>query len=447
MLTSFYSLHKKISIYHKLGKMKKLFGLIILFLFVLSACSRHSSEVSTIKKAPTRSIKKVSKPSHNVDDLYLVTESALEAVSRPLGSEKKKGSPSYKNLPFSKNGGYDTWLRVHQVIFNQVVKVKKKQGNEALIEIPNMVVRMEKSGPPQFLNTWVQTSGLVSLKSFKKEKLLLEKLPYDFLNHGKYPVVTLVKPFYSKKMNHNFSAVTKFTYNKVLKDHVEVNILNRKKMEFEKILIPKNLCYFNSKKTQQQKLSDYITLLQSWAKNKDGFIPYVFGGASWLESYRKDEVYKVKNGHSRRGQTAAIPSGMDCSTMLYLAALVVDIPYYAKNTTTLSHQLDSFKKGDHLEVGDLIWVPGHVQLVSGIGKNPKILEARGYSPGFGKVHEVSMGKLLKGHTTVQSLEEAYLKKKDLVYLNKAGGVHGVYKDWKILKFKSIFKRDPPLPFR
>lgn len=420
--------------------MKKYFGLIVFFLLVFSSCSRQAPRSAILQKSKVSPAK--------LEELYLVTDIAMEAVSEPLATQKGKGAFNYSNLPFSKVGGYDDWLRVHQLIFNQVVTLKRRQGKEALVEIPNMVVKMSKKGGPQFLNSWVQVSGLTSLKEIKNRKNDLAKLPIAEFNKNKYPVLTLTKPFYSSKLKKHFSAVTKFTYNKILRDQVEVNVFNAKKMRFETMFLPRSLCYFNyAKRSRAHKLKEYIKLLESWSKNKDGFIPYVFGGASWLESYKKDQPYRVKGGHSRRGKKLTPVSGMDCSTMLYLAALVTDIPYYAKNTTTLANQLETFKKGDHLEPGDLIWVPGHVQLISKVGDRAYMIEARGYSAGFGKVHCLPMEKLLKGHKGTKTLERAFLKGQDLVFLNKAGGIHGTFKNWKLLKFRSIFDRAPPLYIR
>ncbi len=57
-------------------------------------------------------------------------------------------------------------------------------------------------------------------------------------------------------------------------------------------------------------------------------------------------------------------SGFDCAGIISRAAQMCGIPYYFKNTYTLAHYLKSLSIDTHLQEGDLIWIPGHVMIVS-----------------------------------------------------------------------------------
>ena len=110
--------------------------------------------------------------------------------------------------------------------------------------------------------------------------------------------------------------------------------------------------------------------------------------------------------------------------------------YFFKNTTTLAYYLKPLALGEAAEKGDLIFFPGHVQIISDVEKN-LIIESAGYKSGYGKVHEKKVGELFRNKLTINSLIAAYHAKEKLERLYKDGTVE-ILPYCKILRFSSLY---------
>ncbi len=73
-------------------------------------------------------------------------------------------------------------------------------------------------------------------------------------------------------------------------------------------------------------------------------------------------------------------SGYDCSEFVMRMAKIAGVDFPWKTTTAIERSRRALDSQDLLEEGDLIWVQGHVMVVSNIERN-EIIESRGYGSG------------------------------------------------------------------
>jgi cell wall-associated NlpC family hydrolase len=115
---------------------------------------------------------------------------------------------------------------------------------------------------------------------------------------------------------------------------------------------------------------------------------------------------------------------MDCAGMISLATRACGINYRPKNTTAIKRFGTQISDMGHLQNGDIIYVPGHVLVVSDIKRNLAI-EARGYGSGTGKVQELPLNTLFKGIETYADLFGIIKEKKPLTRLACDGSIQCV----------------------
>lgn len=72
-----------------------------------------------------------------------------------------------------------------------------------------------------------------------------------------------------------------------------------------------------------------------------------------------------------------------------------------------------------MENGDLIWTPGHVMIINNL-KNNTLVEARGYSSGYGCVHKITLDKVFAEINTYDDLIKYYYANKKITFKNKEG---------------------------
>jgi hypothetical protein len=111
---------------------------------------------------------------------------------------------------------------------------------------------------------------------------------------------------------------------------------------------------------------------------------------------------------------------------------MASLPYYFKNTTTISTQVPPLPPHALPEPGDLIVIPGHVMVIADL-KNHTLLEARGYPHGYGKVQELPLEKVFKDIATYEQLLAAYRNKKTVYRIDREGNVRDTIQTMKILR--------------
>src|SRR5690606_27612358 len=196
------------------------------------------------------------------------------------------------------NNAHHTCPRLHQLLYNEVVEVIKKQNNEICIAIPNTYYLTLLSNNPQ-ITYWTEEKNIRYLSDLAEKNINIQHIPapVDFKQNSlteilNYPTITLTMPHYNSTLNLTFSAGTRFIAKKPLQKNrnkkITVFAVDYNKNKQILIQIPTNKCIFSSLSlTQEQQISQYVALIKQWAHQKNGFIPYVWGGMSFIQTMNK----------------------------------------------------------------------------------------------------------------------------------------------------------------
>lgn len=387
------------------------------------------------------------------EQLGIVAVPIAHLVGQPLGNEH-----AYHALPVC--GGtlnpYISCPRMHQLLLHETVDIIKAEGNELLIDIPHIFFVTESTKVPQ-TRYWTSKKNILTYDQLKKNKVNLSFIPkpISFQNPSTLTeqpqVVTLLKPFYDKTTSLTYSAGTRFVVKKKSKDkkYTYVHALSPQTGKLRELRILTSYLIQSPGGTVAQKIQTFVDILKVWAHQEDGFIPYIWGGCSFAHlesSHTILQLTQERNGTMHSWYTrqephalnATINSGFDCAGLINRAAQMAGIPFFFKNTLTITENMHEIGKNESLHAGDIIWIRGHVMVVADIVNNT-IIEARGYDGDYGRVHEIQIGKVFEGIKTFADLKQAWLEKKPLTRLDKSGKVQDMFKTVKLLSLRSVFK--------
>lgn len=341
--------------------------------------------------------------------------------------------------------------RIHQLLLHETVEIVSEDGDEVCIIIPQIFFITHELHKPQAMY-WTLKKNLITLKKLESRKIL-DKIPEgpSYKTPEKITSVentaVLIKPFYDPVTQQTLSAGTRFIVDtrSTSENYTHVFIFDRTTTTFKTSAIPKKNLLMVQPRSKASSIACFVKLLQQWAHCQQGPIPYVWGGCSFthccnhgfVEREKKLTTGKKMHVYERPDCTHTPSTGFDCAGLITRAAHICGIPYYFKNTYTLAHYLKSLSIDQHLQEGDLIWIPGHVMIVSDIPHN-KIIEARGYSSNYGIVHEIAIEKMFKGIKTYDELIKAYHHQTPLIRLNKEGEEVEEILRYKILKTSSAW---------
>lgn len=336
-------------------------------------------------------------------NLGLVIHPVADLIGQPVA----KTGRTYANLPVA--GSAEMCPRMHQLLFNETVEILKESGDEYYVRVPNLFYVTAQNNKQHNLY-WTDKKAILPYNCLNNNpnNNFIPK-PIDFLNKHKeiQPIVTLSKPFYNKVFNVTFSAGTRFVAHPPhTRFAYTVSAWHPQQQTIITIQIPKSHAVLQCERTPDEARSLFIELLKTWAHTK-GFIPYVWGGCSFTYTHpAKSALNKQTTGtniiYTVQGDNNTQKHGFDCAGLIARAAQAAGIPYYYKNTATLATYLKPVKTLCDLKEGDLIWIPGHVMAVANLQKN-SLIEARHYSQGYGKVHEIALNKIFKGINTYKDL--------------------------------------------
>ena len=343
----------------------------------------------------------------------------------------------YNDIPFacSENDKEISCARVHQLLFNDRVTILKEDDSSFLILTKHAFSFSGNKRVPQ--TCWIDKKQVALFEDLAKKKLHQSHFPPERIDKivRNRTILTLKKPFFESRTGFVFSAGTQFVMLKKHKIHNLVTLFNPKKYRFISQLIPKEYC-IEEVHGATEKQKQYVRLIQEWIGSQEGFIPYVWGGTSFT-LYTTDNTIVLDNfSYTRPGSVGNVKTGFDCTGLILRATQICGLPYFFKNTTTLAYYLKPLALGEAAEKGDLIFFPGHVQIISDVEKN-LIIESAGYKSGYGKVHEKKVGELFRNKLTINSLIAAYHAKEKLERLYKDGTVE-ILPYCKILRFSSLY---------
>ncbi|NGX31350.1 MAG: hypothetical protein K940chlam8_00717 [Chlamydiae bacterium] len=407
--------------------MKKLVFILSFFLIFTSCSKRVSTDDTQIVQAKPKLA------------IVIVPFSDVLGTS-PIAQSQKYVTQRYQNLPCS-TSQQSKWDRAHQVLFQQIVIVKKENAHEVFIEIPHLLIQKAPHQKPFNLQGWMKKTDLLFLDELSQNALaFLPDIDHMLTQDTKRPTLCLRQPYTLKETKLTLSAATHLIIAKEFKTNYLCYVIDSTKKGFSVAIIPKSIALISPKNDRKKQLEIFHQLIKLWAHPKDGFIPYVLGGSS-ITTFQKSGFNKktlktkekVTHVYDRTFKTP-VKSGLDCSTLIYLAARCARLPYFAKNTTTAFYQLNRVNQATPVKKGDVIFIPGHVMVISSV-EPLRIIQSRGYSSGVGHVTENLAQDFLYNIKTVNDLKNAFLKNKPLVYKNSKGKAGKSYKRWQLLQFE------------
>jgi len=364
----------------------------------------------------------------------------------------KNVEAAYLQLPIDDRAKGNACLRVHQVLFNEIVEIINERGAEVHVRISNAFFKNAADTKPQ-VTYWALKRNFVPLSKLQGQHLDLHKIPQPInfktgILSARQQIIALKFPFFDPITQQTYSAGTRFVYapTSSTPDFYTAYAFDPRTFTFKKISIPQSQCINNTElRTKEDKVKQFVQLIHSWAHLSNGFIIYVWGGCSCI-TITTNPAFTEKSGVFY-GHTVPyfelddypyqIKTGLDCAGMVLRAAQICGMPYFYKNTYTLAHNLKTIAPGQKLKDGDLIWIRGHVMVVGSRKKNT-LLEARSFAHGFGKVQEISLAKSFKGIRTFAELEDAFFNKKVLLRLHADGSALSTITDFKLLDIYSLW---------
>ncbi len=373
-----------------------------------------------------------------------------DLMSSPLASHAlyQSFTQPYQHIPLCATNLYTSTVcpRLHQVLFNEVVDVLETTTQEAKIEISSAFYVTTQG--KQVTTYWTDKKNLTYFSELEQNHISPAIIPppvsYEQIHTSAYTIIALTKPVFNKRVNTTFSVGTRFVLACPAKNnllHYKVCFYNPAHKQVEIITIPKSACLIPAHTDAEQR-THFVRLVRHWAHTHHGYIPYTWGGTSFTTV--ANEPFSV--GHHQHDQQETYYqvadylanqtcTGFDCAGIVLRAAQTVGIPYCYKNTHTLAQYLPALQPTDILQEGDLLWIPGHVMIVSNIPHN-RLIEARFYKHGYGKLHEIELHKVFDNITTYQDLVTAVRNHQPLHRLDTHGNKKETFKTAKLLKLVS-----------
>ena len=353
----------------------------------------------------------------------------------------------FKSLPLC-GGSQEPFIackRGHQLLCNEIVEIVDQTNDLVCVSVPH-IFYVAQNSDKKYNRYWAEKKHFMRLDDSVDDT----KVPASVSAvkpHDTDTITTLIMPYYHPTHHRTYSSGTRFVrvHPRKREKNIAVWAFCPTKKRFERTTIPASCCYIPKSHDPQHKIADFVQIVRQWAHLKKGYIPYVWGGCSYTEPALSSHFYEkvIKEGKKHvsfyciDGYTLYPMSGFDCSSLVLRAAQICTIPYYFKNTTTLSRFLSELKPSDTIENGDLIWIPWHVMIISDCDKN-LLVEARSYNHGYGKVHELPLHKVFKDVYSYKDLLHRLRTKAPIERINKQGVVMDTFPTFKILKLKSAF---------
>lgn len=342
---------------------------------------------------------------------------------------------AYKHIPYGDKRGDFACPRMAQLIFNELVEILEKKGDEIKIRVPHIKYPANNKWHDTY---WTLASNITPFSSSIRK----------FIPSDTSDTITLKKTLYNPQTQLVYPAGTKFvkTFRRRSRHRHSVHIYDAQSKTVTLGYIPKAACVVIDEQDTQNQQQYFVSLCKEWAHQKDKFIPYVFGGSSISPPLKHDTfitkkvTFTPKSAvfYERPSADQDIRMGVDCARIFTRAAQMSGIPLYATNTKAFKKTLRSLKKGEMIQEGDLVLWRGHIVMISNVEKG-LLVEARSYDDGYGKVHEIPFSEQLEGINTTQDLANAHFLKPRITRLNKMGKKSHFIYDLEILKLSSIWE--------
>ncbi len=334
-----------------------------------------------------------------------------------------------------------TCRRIDQLLFNEVAEIQQiyRNGEQVCIKLPGKIFETHSSTTPQ-TNGWVLGSNVRILNN----EDIVDKLPAPLsLKKSAFPnslhnTVTLKKPVTIPGARTDFSSGTRFVIKNHGKNTYEVWWFNPTTNAIDTLNIPTQYCIaYDENLSPNARRQLMVDIARSFI-HRAGEVPYVWGGCSMIHGCHDQVNQKLamspKSGEPiifDRNQPEVPRTGFDCSGLILRTANMAGIPLFYKNSITMARHLREITDINDLKIGDVIWIPGHVMMVSSLDKN-LLIEARHYMHGYGRVHEIPLDEEFAGIKTYKDLLASMKQKKPIIRKARNGTETGKLREIKLL---------------
>jgi cell wall-associated NlpC family hydrolase len=302
--------------------------------------------------------------------------------------------------------------RSHQGLYNELVDILEEKDNALKISFKD--VSYTTNGT---LSTFWTEKQNILLVSDVEDSNILETIPHS--EYDQDQTIVLTYPWKNFSVGTRFKRKTDFdsdtSYGIVKADYIDNQIIFDS-IPHENAIEEKHQDPTTARALFVKNINDLITRVS--LDTSDSIIPYVWGGSSFFHAHKDTDFYK-KNGSWERKEKKNMYTGYDCSEFVMRMAKVAGIDFPWKTTTAIQQNQKALTKNDILEDGDLIWIQGHVMIISSIEAN-ELIEARGYSSGYGCIHRIKLRDAFEDILNYDDLLQRYYNNQSLNLKNKQG---------------------------
>lgn len=323
--------------------------------------------------------------------------------------------------------------RAHQALYNELVTCIEENDDAVHIACENAVYGLDPILQKPLNTFWINKNDTLALKTVE-DRTLLHAIPDP--RYGYEPTIVLTYPWKQFSLGTRFKHLpdydTQSSYAVTYADFANNTLI----VDY----IPHQQAIVEENRDPQTARALFVTLINNLLdtvtpnENSEYVIPFVWGGSSFTKLYARDEFYKQDELWHRNDDQQPY-SGYDCSEFILRMAQIAGINFPWKTSYMIQHSLNSLQRNDVLKEGDIIWTQGGVLIISNIAHN-EIIEARGYSSGYGCVHRSTLQKTFKEVATYDDLLERYHHNQSITYQNKDGSTSPTSHQFKILKLVS-----------
>ncbi len=352
--------------------------------------------------------------------------SSLFAVIKEPVIEMSTSFPPPYNQPASPD--LKKCSRAHQGLFNEIVEIIEVQDDFCKIACPKLAYGIDGL-TRQILNTfWINNKDVIMLNDL--DSSITSMIPHPL--YAREPTIVLIYPW------QQFSVGTRFKHLPVydIDDSYAIAYLDFENNQIKYNVVPRSDGLPEINLTLSAARHLFVTLINNLvdrvALSEPGHvIPYVWGGSSFLFGYSHDDFFNDDGAWQRNGSNG-LYAGYDCSEFVMRMAQIAGICFPWKTTSAMEKSLHAFSDEDVIEEGDLIWIPGHVMIISNCTKN-EIIQSRSYSSGYGCVYRCAVSECLADINSLSELHEWYKQKKKIRLKNKRGMPAEKENPFKLLK--------------
>jgi hypothetical protein len=324
------------------------------------------------------------------------------------------------SIYFTLCNGKPWGLRSYQFLFNQVVEVVEERGAQAHITTPAVSYTLSsplQGAPGDF---WLDRSALMPLS----EQLFEGTVPAR-----ERTACVLIQPWYDPATELHFSVGTCFVVDRYDGACFLVRYRDPETRHVRYSSIPATGALFHdTARSQGVKRRLFVGLIRqliAHAQERGGVWRYVWGGSSAIEPDVEGFIIEqtdVCQVYKKAGaKQASLLTGFDCSGLIHRLAHMAGIDLPWRTTTVMKACMKPVVGVDQVKVGDIIWVPGHVAVITDVEKS-LVAQARGYGSGYGQLYEAPLAEVLQGVPTLTDLFARRDAGKSVVWLTKQGTV-------------------------